>query len=488
MVERGIAGDVVRPANDFNKVGVTAVLSPIKAIDSGRSGRLPRDQRRWPNERLRLFLYGLSLALDTAAVVAGYALGSSFGGVDFTRLPVSVLLIAVSLFVMFSIGREAQSIETLSDTQTGIQRAIGTLVAALLAEIMLFFLSKAGEDVSRLGFLSFFVAAGLFLVASRLIQHVINRSVLGKVVTSSALLLDGRTMAAEPEMTVIDLTGRGLWPDLNQPAMISELSNAIVGFDRVVVACTDDHYLAWSVFLQGAGLAGEISMGSDRFRGATGLGQCSGEDTLIISRGTLSMANRMKKRTFDLVVGGLLMVALAPLLGLVAVLIRLDSPGPVFFRQQRIGLGNRYFNVFKFRSMHWSQSDGAGNNSTARTDPRVTRVGALIRRTSIDELPQLLNVMLGDMSLVGPRPHALGSLAGSRLFWEIDDRYWIRHSLRPGITGLAQIRGFRGSTDDAADLENRLRCDLEYLANWSMGLDLQILLATFRVIVHDKAY
>ncbi len=474
--------------NEIDKVGVLVMHGPSETLSSGRSGQQPRDHRRWPNERLRLCLYGLSLALDVAALVVGYALGSSLGGVDWTALPVPVLLIALSLFVMFSIGREAQSIETLSDTQTGIQRAIGALSMALLAEIMLFFLTQVGKDVSRLGFLSFFIAASMFLVASRLFQRVVNRSLLGESATSSVLLLDGRKMTAEPHMTVIDLTARGLWPDLTQPAMISELSNMIVGFDRVVVACTEDHYLPWSVFLQGAGLAGEISVGADRFRGATGLSRCGGEDTLVISRGTLSIANRMKKRGFDLVVGGLMLLALAPLLGIVAVLIRLDSRGPIFFRQQRIGLGNRNFSIFKFRSMQWSQSDAAGHSSAARDDPRVTRVGAFIRRTSIDELPQLLNVMLGDMSLVGPRPHALGSLAGDRLFWEIDSRYWIRHSLRPGITGLAQIRGFRGSTEDTADLENRLRSDLEYLANWSMVLDLQILMATVRVVVHDKAY
>jgi lipopolysaccharide/colanic/teichoic acid biosynthesis glycosyltransferase len=138
--------------------------------------------------------------------------------------------------------------------------------------------------------------------------------------------------------------------------------------------------------------------------------------------------------------------------------------------------------------MHVDQSDYDGNSSATRADPRVTRVGAFIRRTSIDELPQLLNVVLGDMSLVGPRPHALGSLAGQHLFWDVDEQYWRRHSLRPGITGLAQIRGFRGATENHSDLEDRLRCDLEYLANWSLMRDVQILFATIGVVVHDKAF
>jgi lipopolysaccharide/colanic/teichoic acid biosynthesis glycosyltransferase len=172
----------------------------------------------------------------------------------------------------------------------------------------------------------------------------------------------------------------------------------------------------------------------------------------------------------------------------VAAVIRMESEGPIFFRQERIGQNNRTFRIFKFRSMRLECSDIHGMRSAARDDDRVSRVGRFIRRTSIDELPQLLNVIIGDMSIVGPRPHALGSLAGRRLFWDVDPRYWQRHSLKPGITGLAQIRGFRGATESVTDLENRLRCDLEYLGSWSIWLDLQIILATFRVVVHHKAY
>src|SRR5690606_16858766 len=116
------------------------------------------------------------------------------------------------------------------------------------------------------------------------------------------------------------------------------------------------------------------------------------------------------------------------------------------------------------------------------------RVGRFIRRTSIDELPQLFNVVLGNMSLVGPRPHAVGSRAGEQLFWEVSDLYWMRHALKPGITGLAQINGSRGATHCRADLETRLRYDLEYLQTWSLWNDLTILFATLKVVSHDNAY
>ena len=138
--------------------------------------------------------------------------------------------------------------------------------------------------------------------------------------------------------------------------------------------------------------------------------------------------------------------------------------------------------------MRHDQADADGAQSTRKDDDRVTRVGRFIRATSIDELPQLLNVLRGEMSLVGPRPHALGSLAGDELFWEVDERYWHRHASKPGLTGLAQVRGYRGETKERQDLANRLYADLEYLSGWTIWRDISILLSTLRVIVHRNAY
>jgi lipopolysaccharide/colanic/teichoic acid biosynthesis glycosyltransferase len=129
-----------------------------------------------------------------------------------------------------------------------------------------------------------------------------------------------------------------------------------------------------------------------------------------------------------------------------------------------------------------------GNQSASRDDDRVTRVGRFLRSTSIDELPQLINVLLGSMSVVGPRPHALGSLAGDQLFWHVDERYWHRHALKPGITGLAQIRGFRGATHTREHLTSRLQADLEYMSGWSLWRDVSIVLSTAKVLVHPDAY
>ena len=202
----------------------------------------------------------------------------------------------------------------------------------------------------------------------------------------------------------------------------------------------------------------------------------------------MALSDRVKKRLFDLAVALPALVVLAPMLLIVAIGIKLDSPGPVFFRQPRVGRNNVMFRIYKFRSMRQESCDVAGAKSTRRDDDRISRFGAFLRKTSIDELPQLLNVIKGDMSIVGPRPHALGSTADEKLFWEISHRYWERHALKPGITGLAQVRGFRGATEKTDDLTNRLQADLEYLQDWRLWRDIGILFATLQVLVHPNAY
>ncbi|WP_097063401.1 sugar transferase [Sphingomonas guangdongensis] len=144
--------------------------------------------------------------------------------------------------------------------------------------------------------------------------------------------------------------------------------------------------------------------------------------------------------------------------------------------------------VLKFRSMRAESSDATGTRSASRDDDRITRVGRIIRKTSIDELPQLFNVLLGDMSLVGPRPHALGSLAGDQLFWQVDETYWLRHQLKPGITGLAQVRGHRGATLERVDLVARLQSDMEYIHRWDIWRDIVILANTLKVVLHRNAF
>jgi Undecaprenyl-phosphate glucose phosphotransferase len=196
------------------------------------------------------------------------------------------------------------------------------------------------------------------------------------------------------------------------------------------------------------------------------------------------------KACFDRIVGSILLVLLSPIMLAVALAIKLDSPGPALFRQKRYGFNNELIEVFKFRSMYVDQTDADAAKLTTRDDPRVTRVGRFIRKTSLDELPQLINVAVkGNLSLVGPRPHAVQAKADNRLYEQVVDGYFARHRVKPGITGWAQVNGWRGETDTQEKLERRVEHDLFYIENWSVIFDLYILMLTpFRLFSTENAY
>jgi len=199
--------------------------------------------------------------------------------------------------------------------------------------------------------------------------------------------------------------------------------------------------------------------------------------------------DRVMKRAFDLTFGLLALLALMPIMVGAAIAIKLDSRGPIFFRQKRYGFNNELIDVWKFRSMYVDQADADAARLVTRGDPRVTRVGRFIRRTSIDELPQLFNVIAGTLSLVGPRPHALSAKADNQLYEQVVDSYFARHRVKPGVTGWAQINGWRGETDTSDKIERRVECDLYYIENWSIAFDLYILFATpLRLLSSENAY
>jgi Undecaprenyl-phosphate glucose phosphotransferase len=191
-----------------------------------------------------------------------------------------------------------------------------------------------------------------------------------------------------------------------------------------------------------------------------------------------SPAGAFAKRALDLVCSAVLLLPLIPLFLLVALAIKLDSPGPVFFFQPRSGQFGRSFNVFKFRSLHVAKADTAAESLVQRGDSRVTRVGKYLRKYSIDELPQIINVLLGDMSLVGPRPHAPRAKAGGRIYAEVMPDYMLRYRVKPGMTGWAQVNGWRGNTDTEDKLRKRVEFDFHYIENWSMMRDIKILAMT----------
>jgi Undecaprenyl-phosphate glucose phosphotransferase len=196
-----------------------------------------------------------------------------------------------------------------------------------------------------------------------------------------------------------------------------------------------------------------------------------------------------QKETVDRVLATLAIVALSPVMLGIAVAVKFESKGPVIFRQRRYGFNNEVIEVYKFRSMYVDRCDAAASKLVTRDDPRVTRVGRIIRKTSLDELPQLFNVMKGQLSLVGPRPHATQAKAADTLYEKVIDGYFARHRVKPGITGWAQINGWRGETDTREKLEQRVKHDLEYIDRWSMAFDLYIIAKTpFALLKAENAY
>ncbi len=192
--------------------------------------------------------------------------------------------------------------------------------------------------------------------------------------------------------------------------------------------------------------------------------------------------NRLVKRTSDLILASVILVLTAPLLLLLAIGVKLSSPGPVIFKQRRNGLDGDEIFVYKFRSMR-AQDNGPVVQQATKDDPRVTPFGAFIRRTSLDELPQFVNVLQGRMSIVGPRPHAV---AHNEMYRQLIKAYMVRHKVKPGITGWAQVHGLRGETETVEKMQARVEYDLEYLRNWSLGLDLQIIARTVKVVFFDR--
>ncbi|WP_395622042.1 exopolysaccharide biosynthesis polyprenyl glycosylphosphotransferase [Sphingomonas daechungensis] len=196
--------------------------------------------------------------------------------------------------------------------------------------------------------------------------------------------------------------------------------------------------------------------------------------------------NQFVKRGEDFLLGGIALVFLAPLMGIAALLIRMTSPGPILFVQPRVGFNNEVIDVYKFRTMYADQTDLGARATTTKDDPRVTPVGKILRKLSIDELPQLFNVIRGDMSLVGPRPHALEMRVGDRYYQDAVRGYAGRHRVRPGITGLAQVKGLRGEIRTVERAKRRVELDKEYIDRWSLWLDLHIMLATVRAVFFDR--
>ena len=448
---------------------------------------------RGPATAHRAVRIGLCLALalwDMVALTCGLSVGLALAPLDVglrdSGASVAALLMA---YLIIAFHNQAYDPRSLTNATTSCRNAGRAFAGMVLIFFLLLFAVKSASTFSRTAVLAGLSCAGGLLLAQRLLLSRLIERHFGDRLFAELLIVDDCPIPEDPgRLALIDAQAIGLRADLDDPYMLHRLGMLLRDHDRVVVACPADRRVVWAQMLKGGNILGEIISPEVESMAPLTVGRWQDMATLVVARGPLNLANRATKRLLDLIVTVPLLIGLLPLMIAVAIAIKLDSPGPVFFRQQRIGRGNTLFSILKFRSMEAERCDLDGVRSASRTDDRTTRVGRIIRRTSIDELPQLINVLLGEMSLVGPRPHAIGSTAEDILFWRIDHQYWKRHALKPGITGLAQIRGFRGATETRADILQRVEADLEYMNGWSLMRDIVILFGTIQILMHRNAF
>jgi exopolysaccharide biosynthesis polyprenyl glycosylphosphotransferase len=443
-------------------------------------------------ERRRLRFYIGQMLGDIAMLMFAFAVA---GYIYIGRKPalVTVLLPAQLLIPIYlTIARQngTYSLQSRKDWRTGAARALAALlISAALLNFLAFF-AKINAQFSRVGFVAGMTLCAALFVALRSRTGEWVRRRLGPNPVNVLVIDDGGAEVDLEHTYRVCAADVGLEPALDDPHALDLFARYVRNMDQVIVSCPRERRLAWAQVLKGSGVQGEVLSDFMREIGALGVVHRDeiGLTTVLVSTGPLGLRARAIKRLVDIGASLLALVVALPLLLVAALAIKLEDGGPVLFRQLRVGRRNELFPIYKLRTMASASADGHGRRSASKGDERVTRVGRLLRQSSIDELPQLFNVLRGDMSLVGPRPHAIGSLAGNKPFWEVDQRYWQRHSLRPGLTGLAQVRGLRGATEREADLTSRLQADLEYISGWTIWRDLRILLATSRVLVHERAF
>ncbi len=429
------------------------------------------------------------IASDSLAIAAAFAAASiiRLGHVDMSQFG-PIMAAVLPIYLAIALNKGGYGPLATNDFGYSIRKSALAFLFATGSLLLIAFFLKVSEEFSRI-LLGIGTAAGVAtLAAGRAAVARIGRGLLGSDPYASVLIADGTELSSAQGDFVIDANALAIRPDPTDRDAINRLGELTAQADRVVVHCKRADRQRWAFALKSLNLHAEIVVPELDRLAPLALSSHGGKATLLMSSDPLGLKQRLTKRLFDLAVVIAVTPILLPILALTAIAVRIESKGPALFKQSRIGIANRSFTIWKFRSMRTESSDANGNRSASRDDDRLTRVGAFIRRTSIDELPQLWNVLKGDMSIVGPRPHAVGSRAENLLFWDIDERYWHRHSVKPGLTGLAQIRGFRGSTEVREDVTNRLQADLEYVANWSLVGDIKIMLQTFGVISHQNAY
>lgn len=421
-----------------------------------------------------------------------------------------VVLFGSVAFAVFAESLGAYDIDAQFSVRKGWNRVFMAWMMAALFLVTMGYLLKASDQVSRAWALTWLVSGAVMLCISRAvgvigIRRLKNRGTFNERVaifgTGEQGLRFARYVQTHDRLTMSLI---GMFDDRTPERMPSEVSGVpVLGnlttlitmirdglIDQVVVA------LPWAAERRLQDVVSRLALTPVKVRLAPDLASFTFARRPVVILGDMPVMtlfdrpitgmSAVLKTLEDKVLTVIILLLIWPVLLAVAIAIRLDSPGPILFRQPREGFNNSTFLCFKFRSMYHNRLEYKNVNQATKDDPRVTRVGRFLRKSSLDELPQLFNVLFGDMSLVGPRPHAPSTRAGGRLFTEVVQSYAARHKVKPGITGWAQVCGWRGETDTEDKLVRRFEHDLYYIENWSIWLDFYILIRTVGAVLLPK--
>jgi exopolysaccharide biosynthesis polyprenyl glycosylphosphotransferase len=441
------------------------------------------------------------LALHRFPVIPGHGHLAAAIPVEFVQPLAANLVASVAIWLLAAHSNGLYQRAVLVAGRSTLPQA--SMTGVLAFGIMLLVALGAGPGDGSSGLRAVAVTAGAiaWIMGARACWHAGLRAVMRRgYCMDRALVLAASATAARYAASAIERRHDGRirvaasapFPNAAGGPSFDWIEDAVRSniVDRVVIAGCDQASDAYGELLPWmTRLAADVTFVPGRPGGDVLAFKVGGSDFAPaddLANWPLSAGQSLAKRAEDIAVAAVLLVVTAPVMLLIALAIKLDSPGPAFFIQKRVGLRGAVFPMWKFRTMHHHLQDHGSSQQTRRNDERVTRIGRYLRRTSLDELPQLINVLRGDMSMVGPRPHALGMTVVGRQLQDIAEGYDARHLVKPGITGWAQVNGCRGEVDTERKLRRRLALDCHYIEHWSMRIDAWIMLRTATLFAFDR--
>ena len=462
------------------------------------AGPIRKGAGNWISNNLRIFISASLRVADTVSIAAAAAISYIIRGnnIDHARFYFLETIIAILLTAILFENMGLYKVSNLNKLSVQLSKISAAYSGVAASLIMIDYLSKISDQISRIWSVLWFVLALAFLLAARILAWRAIRSFYraGKFATSVAIVGSQETARRliarlSPELgKTVNLVQVFDVEDADS-CIFSGLEGAarIEGVDEVLIPLPWANPLPLEDFLCPlrnlpitVRLIPEVP--KTTFSCLSFSEQCGLPAISVLER-PLTGFQTVIKRAEDLVISSIVLLFFSPLMLLIALAIKLDSPGPVLFRQDRWGFNARKISILKFRTMRADAADEPTVAQATRDDKRVTRIGWFLRRTSLDELPQLINVLQGDMSLVGPRPHAVSH---NELYMTLIDNYLGRHRVKPGITGLAQINGCRGITDTPDKMQERVNYDLRYIDSWSLLLDIKVMAITLFVGFRHK--